>query len=132
MEHYFFPMLAFGLIALLGLLLAAMDYWHGRGIETRLQMRLAALVVLAALTLAAGLMRYILFQDYTATEAGRYWLALWPGLGMLIMIGLWTIFSGERTGRYWVPLVVLALLGADIASVWWTGVFYQQWPWPGM
>lgn len=83
-------------------------------------------LALAAVMLTLGILRYVLFVDYTAMEGGRYMLPAVGAIALATVAGLggWAGRSNSARNVLWGLLIAL-LLVADLAFLRVTHLFYS-------
>ncbi|MCJ7823175.1 MAG: hypothetical protein MUQ26_08900, partial [Armatimonadetes bacterium] len=68
--------------------------------------------------LALGIVRYVLFVDYTALQAGRYFIVVWPLMGILTVAGLSTLLVRPRARAMGLALLSGVWLAGNVVVLW--------------
>lgn len=104
--------------AFVGLLLALLDRWRRKtGLSAR-QAQALGLMLLTAVMLILGVLRYILFVDYTALQAGRYLIVVWPLLSIMGVVGLGTLLKTAPAKAVGLSALALLWLALNLAVLW--------------
>ncbi|NIM04344.1 MAG: hypothetical protein GTO55_00780 [Armatimonadetes bacterium] len=113
------------LVAFLGLMLALVDYWRRRTGLSALQANTLSLMLLTVIMLIGGIVRYVLFVDYTALQAGRYLIVVWPLLSIMGVVGLATLLSKHWAKAVGLTVLAAAWLAGNIGVLWLVYLTYQ-------
>ena len=116
--------LVFG-VGVVGVALMWLDHLRRRLQLERVQTQAMGLMMLFALLVAFGVLRYTLFVDYRAVEGGRYLLVTWPYLAVLGVAGYGHI-AGRLRRTVLFTLPALWLLG-DLIVLFAVGRTYGSW-----
>lgn len=111
--------------ALVGLTLAWIDRRRGRPGLTALQSYALALMLATVGVLVVGIMRYVLFVDYTALQAGRYFVLVWPAMATLGVVGVSTLLVRPRARAAALSLLVGLWLAGNCAVLWLVHLWYS-------
>jgi len=113
------------LAVLMGLALGWVDRRRGRPGLTASQSHGLALMLLTVGVLAAGILRYVLFVDYTALQAGRYFVVMWPAMAVLSVSGLATLMVTARAKAIGLAALVGVWLAGNVAVLWLVRLWYH-------
>ena len=106
------------LAAFCGLMLALMDRCKRKAGLSALQAQALGLMLLTVLALIGGIVRYLLFIDYTAVQAGRYLIVVWPLLSIMGVVGLATLLKGPRARAVGLAILVVLWLAGNLGVLW--------------
>jgi 4-amino-4-deoxy-L-arabinose transferase-like glycosyltransferase len=106
------------LLAFIGLMLALMDRWRRKTGLSVLQAQALGLMLLTVVTLIAGIVRYVLFVDYTALQAGRYLIVVWPLLSIMGAVGLGTLLGKPKVKKVVLAVLAAAWLAGNLLVLW--------------
>jgi 4-amino-4-deoxy-L-arabinose transferase-like glycosyltransferase len=125
---YTLGMLLLTAAAFIGMVLAWVDRRRGRPGLTLLQSQGLALMLMTVGVVTLGILRYVLFVDYTALQAGRYFIVVWPMMAILSVAGLSTLLVTRRAKAIGLSALVGLWLAGNAVVLWIVHLIYGTWP----